>query len=178
MNLATAEPTFEQVTAGLVLDTPAWMTAAPTPIRTGSTRFELAPGIWIVRQARWWPVAVLDTGLLPAPDLTIEPVPRQFPFPDWHTAAACLAHPDGDALFFGVDDKNHPPLAPTAIESARSLCRGCPVAVTCLTWALEAREEFGIWGGTTGRQRAKLQKRRRLGATVEGLVSECLPAPA
>jgi WhiB family redox-sensing transcriptional regulator len=33
------------------------------------------------------------------------------------------------------------------------------VQVECLDYALEARERFGIWGGTTDKQRRRLLRR-------------------
>ena len=32
-------------------------------------------------------------------------------------------------------------------EVAAEACDGCPVAVECLTLAVEGRETFGVWGG-------------------------------
>lgn len=39
------------------------------------------------------------------------------------------------------------------------LCRGCPILLPCLAWAVK-HERHGVWGGTTPRQRAEM---RRLG---------------
>jgi hypothetical protein len=39
---------------------------------------------------------------------------------------------------------------------AVAICRGCPVQVECLTWALENDEHYGIWGGTTHLERRRL----------------------
>lgn len=36
---------------------------------------------------------------------------------------------------------------------ARDICYRCPIRVECLTWALLAPEEFGMWGGLSERQR-------------------------
>lgn len=30
---------------------------------------------------------------------------------------------------------------------AKAICAQCPVRVECLEWALDAEEQFGIWGG-------------------------------
>jgi WhiB family redox-sensing transcriptional regulator len=155
-----------------------WVSAVPSAPSPGSERRVLAPGVWTVRRkSRPTPNGPISPGLVALWWAT--------PRPPWHPQAACHAHPDADAVFFGAGE-HHPTLAPTAIELAKAMCHSCPVVVACLTWALEARheqadgfistgEEFGIWGGTTGRQRAKLQKRRKLGASVAELVAECLP---
>ena len=39
---------------------------------------------------------------------------------------------------------------------AKKLCRACPVQVECLTYALDAREPHGIWGGTTVKDRLRI----------------------
>ena len=37
--------------------------------------------------------------------------------------------------------------------SAKQLCQMCPLKALCAEYALEAREEFGIWGGLTAQDR-------------------------
>lgn len=39
---------------------------------------------------------------------------------------------------------------------AKSVCARCPVAEQCLTFALDTHMEFGIWGGTNGKERRAL----------------------
>jgi len=41
----------------------------------------------------------------------------------------------------------------TAIKVAKSLCAECPIQRDCLEYAVEAKEEWGIWGGLTSRER-------------------------
>ena len=41
---------------------------------------------------------------------------------------------------------------------AKKLCRECPVQVECLSYALEAKEPHGIWGGMTVKDRLKIQR--------------------
>lgn len=41
-------------------------------------------------------------------------------------------------------------------DAARAFCRGCPVRVECLEFALATGELFGVWGGTTPRERRRL----------------------
>lgn len=36
---------------------------------------------------------------------------------------------------------------PADVETAKSLCRPCPVRTSCLAGALERREPWGVWGG-------------------------------
>lgn len=37
--------------------------------------------------------------------------------------------------------------SPADVESAKALCRDCPVRELCLAGALERREPWGVWGG-------------------------------
>ena len=37
--------------------------------------------------------------------------------------------------------------SPADVESAKALCRACPVREACLAGALERREPWGVWGG-------------------------------
>lgn len=39
------------------------------------------------------------------------------------------------------------------VKVAKSYCTACPLQELCLEYALEAEEEFGIWGGLTARER-------------------------
>ena len=40
-----------------------------------------------------------------------------------------------------------------------TICRGCPVSAECLEWALETRVRYGIWGGTTERERRRMLRK-------------------
>lgn len=41
---------------------------------------------------------------------------------------------------------------------AKRLCLACEHVADCRTWALEHDERFGVWGGTTERERRKLKR--------------------
>lgn len=45
-----------------------------------------------------------------------------------------------------------------AVQTAVKICQGCPVRRECLAAALERNERFGIWGGTTERQRRGMRE--------------------
>lgn len=46
-------------------------------------------------------------------------------------------------------------------DAAKQVCATCPVRSDCLAWALDAGEDFGIWGGLTAVERRPLRDRRR-----------------
>ncbi|WP_324653827.1 WhiB family transcriptional regulator [Georgenia sp. H159] len=73
---------------------------------------------------------------------------------DWRHQAACL-HEDPE-LFFPVGDAR-PLLA--QVEEAKAVCRQCPVIDACLSWALETRQDTGVWGGRSESERRKLRRR-------------------
>ena len=74
----------------------------------------------------------------------------------WHAAAACRdADPE---LFFPDGDIRS---ARAQVKTAKLICRGCPVRVTCLNWALASGQDDGIWGGMTEDERRWLRRRGR-----------------
>jgi WhiB family transcriptional regulator, redox-sensing transcriptional regulator len=44
---------------------------------------------------------------------------------------------------------------------AKAVCCRCPVRQPCLSQALDAREEFGVWGGLDGNERQRLLHNKR-----------------
>jgi WhiB family redox-sensing transcriptional regulator len=80
----------------------------------------------------------------------------------WRHQAACK---DQDPEYwFPVDAPGRTP----AHRRAISICQSCPVQAECLTWALDNHEFYGIWGGTTARQRADMRRDRRAIARALG----------
>jgi WhiB family redox-sensing transcriptional regulator len=69
-------------------------------------------------------------------------------YQDWRAFAACSGK-DPD-LFF----------APGAIEHkmAKRICRGCPVRMECLAYAMEEPVDHGVWGGMTERERRRYRR--------------------
>ncbi len=45
-------------------------------------------------------------------------------------------------------------------RAAKAVCSDCPVQETCLDFALENDEQFGVWGGMTPSERARERQRR------------------
>jgi WhiB family redox-sensing transcriptional regulator len=68
---------------------------------------------------------------------------------NWRVLANCR-NGDPDRLFVtGAEQRD-----------ARAICRGCPVLTQCLSYALDERVEFGVWGGMTERERRAMLKAR------------------
>ena len=55
------------------------------------------------------------------------------------------------------------------MERAKQVCEDCEVRAECLRFALETRQEFGIWGGTDEKERARLRRKGRVSALVAPL---------
>lgn len=47
---------------------------------------------------------------------------------------------------------------------AKAFCKVCTVSSECLEYALKNEEAFGIWGGTTPKERSKILARRSVTA--------------
>jgi WhiB family redox-sensing transcriptional regulator len=68
---------------------------------------------------------------------------------NWRIAARCRTA-DAEELFVrGAEQRR-----------ARQFCATCPVRMECLAHALDERVEFGVWGGTTERERRALLRAR------------------
>jgi len=53
--------------------------------------------------------------------------------------------------------------SPADVESAKALCRDCPVQAACLAGAQERREPWGVWGGELFVQGAIVAQKRPRG---------------
>lgn len=74
----------------------------------------------------------------------------------WRLEAPCGdVEPD---LFFPIGINR---AAQHQAEEAKSICRTCPVMETCLDWALETRQDSGVWGGMTEEERRAIHRRMR-----------------
>jgi WhiB family redox-sensing transcriptional regulator len=75
--------------------------------------------------------------------------------PAWYAYAACRA-PDVDrAWFFAHRGEMH------KINAAKKTCWRCPARLECLAYAMTNREVYGIWGGTSERERREIRKQRK-----------------
>lgn len=67
----------------------------------------------------------------------------------WKANAACHGMTD---VFF--------PSRGESIAEAREICRRCPVTRECLDYAMRHNEKFGVWSGTSERQRRRMRRQR------------------
>jgi WhiB family redox-sensing transcriptional regulator len=74
---------------------------------------------------------------------------------DWSDHAAC--HDVDPELFFPVGENI---AARTQAEQAKKHCQPCPVREACLQWALETRQDSGVWGGMSEAERRAIHGRR------------------
>lgn len=72
---------------------------------------------------------------------------------EWRFLGACLGRDDVE-WFPDLDVGESP-------EVALSLCRSCVVRAECASYAVNTRQEFGIWGGMTEYDRNPGRTRRR-----------------
>lgn len=74
---------------------------------------------------------------------------------NWRNDAAC-ARVDND-LFFPIGGSRE---SRDQADQAKRVCAGCPSRESCLQWALETQQDFGVWGGLTEEERYRLHQRR------------------
>ena len=72
----------------------------------------------------------------------------------WRSKGACQGL---DAEIFYPENEDH-------AEFALSVCGQCAVRIACLDYALDTREQQGVWGGATARDRRKMLRQRRQSA--------------
>jgi hypothetical protein len=63
-----------------------------------------------------------------------------------------------DALCAQVDPELFYPETGAPNRDAKRVCGGCNVRAECLAYAIAHRERFGVWGGTTERERRRLRR--------------------
>lgn len=69
--------------------------------------------------------------------------------PEWQERALC-AQTDPEAFY---------PEKGGSVREAKRVCSRCEVKAECLEFALAKNETFGIWGGTSNKERRKLKRR-------------------
>jgi len=86
----------------------------------------------------------------------------------WRSRAACLD--ENPELFFPTGNSDP---AFHQIEEAKGVCRRCEVVDTCLRWAMEFRQDDGVWGGLSVEERHSAKRRN---AHIRS-VSRVVPVP-
>jgi WhiB family transcriptional regulator, redox-sensing transcriptional regulator len=71
---------------------------------------------------------------------------------DWQAKARCT----------DVDPEIFFPERGGSSKAARAVCSDCEVKPQCLEYALNNKEQFGIWGGTSERERRRLRRERAM----------------
>ena len=72
----------------------------------------------------------------------------------WRQHARCL----------GADSETFHPPSDEGAAAAKAICAVCPVREPCLEYAITAREQQGVWGGLTERERRRILRHRRKSA--------------
>jgi WhiB family redox-sensing transcriptional regulator len=72
----------------------------------------------------------------------------------WRDHAACLD--ENPELFFPIGNADP---AFHQIEQAKVVCRRCEVQQACLRWAIDSRQDAGVWGGLSEDERHALKRR-------------------
>jgi WhiB family redox-sensing transcriptional regulator len=67
----------------------------------------------------------------------------------WEERAACGRF--DPEIFFGTTAADE--------RRAKAICATCPVRIECLTAALSAPVDFGVWGGLNERERRTVRRR-------------------
>lgn len=75
----------------------------------------------------------------------------------WQDQALCNQI-GGDDFFY--EDMERGEVKDARIQRALAICAQCPVIDACRQFALDTEQNYGIWGGMTQEQRAKLRKKK------------------
>lgn len=68
--------------------------------------------------------------------------------PEWVERAVCRSV-DPDLWYPDKGDS-------VGSRAAKAICRSCPVRAACLAYALDHKEQYGVWGGMSATQRRTL----------------------
>jgi WhiB family redox-sensing transcriptional regulator len=75
----------------------------------------------------------------------------------WQRRAMCIGE-DSDIFF---PEHYAGPQGEKAVSIAKEICNTCEVKSECLAYAMRNKEAYGIWGGTTPRERGMKPKTYR-----------------
>ena len=72
----------------------------------------------------------------------------------WHLRAACRG--PHNSIFFPPSRMERRPDKRRREQRAKEICSACAVQMECRNYAFEIREQHGIWGGLTEKERRAL----------------------
>jgi WhiB family redox-sensing transcriptional regulator len=75
----------------------------------------------------------------------------------WQNHALCGDDAYDPEMWFPVGEGT---AAQQQADDAKAVCYRCPVVDVCLRWALDSRQDAGVWGGLTERERRRLHRRK------------------
>lgn len=77
---------------------------------------------------------------------------------DW-PSAPCYNNPTAHRIMFYQNGETRV-FNDMAEEKAKAICGLCPITTECLDYALDTDQEYGVWGGTTQRERRAIARRK------------------
>lgn len=89
----------------------------------------------------------------------------------WAAAARCAEVGDTERFFPEHQGRS------VEVNRTLELCRGCEVVVQCRDWAVR-NNEYGIWGGTTEKQRRDIRRGLGLHTPVLDRIDHGAPSGA
>src|SRR5579875_651286 len=72
---------------------------------------------------------------------------------EWQETGACRT---ADPSLFFAPEQESPTRRDRRERAAKSICADCPVMAQCRSYALATSEPYGVWGGLTERERARM----------------------
>jgi WhiB family redox-sensing transcriptional regulator len=124
-----------------------FMSGATTPTRQDST---CASADQTGVENSWW-----TPGFAPAQEGRVGAMLSEATtVSDWRARSACLQ--TDPELFFPVGSTGP---AVRQVDQAKRVCGSCPVRRECLQWALDERQDHGVWGGLSEDERRALRRR-------------------
>lgn len=82
---------------------------------------------------------------------------------DWRAQAGCVKS-DPETFFPAAGEDTM--TGRTQYAEAKRVCWGCPVRADCLKYALEARLDYGVFGGMTPNERNGILRRSKAAIPV------------
>lgn len=93
--------------------------------------------------------AVVREPVVPKPVVVVEPRRLLMERPDWMDSAPC-SQVDPEIFYADKGRKDQ-------IAAAKTVCRPCEYRSLCLNYALINKDQWGVWGGLTGKERLGLE---------------------